>query len=475
MNRHLPVVRSPLLLSRLSLTFAFIFGLAAVLLLGSGAVAHAGSSTECVNPGGTGGCFSSIQAAVNAAVRGDLITVAAGTYSEVVSVTIPLTITGSGTSSTTVNGDGSGNSIFTINSKNVQLSGFTITGGTGTSQSGVALTGATQSSIFHDVITGNSYGISILNSSNTSIKNNSITNNCDSPDGSNSSYLDGGAGINAQPQTASDVSNSLLINNNTIDGNCRMGIYLTAVLGTPSTGDKITKNTVFNNFTSQGGESGIDLLRVSSSDIKGNVVHDSGWDGIYCHDSCDKNLFYDNTSYANGQNANIIPDLGGGGEFGDGIQISGTASESAATNTLVYNNLHNNLRDGLLIRGNATGNKVHNNVMYGNARNGIKLGIEVQCNDPSTCGPNYNTYPSDPSTPVPTSNTEQKNTAISNVAVGIYTADPANPANYNTITGNGIGVQNTGATTVDATHNWWGCPTGPGTDSCDTISGLFTY
>src|SRR6185436_5922560 len=45
-------------------------------------------ATLCVNPGGTGGCFSTIQAAVNAATNGDTVNVEAGTYDE--DVTIPV-------------------------------------------------------------------------------------------------------------------------------------------------------------------------------------------------------------------------------------------------------------------------------------------------------------------------------------------------------------------------------------------------
>jgi len=412
---------------------------------------------------------------VNAASPGNKIHVAPGIYNEDVTVPIPLSIIGAGAPKTTVDGDGTGNNTFTINSVNVRLSGFTITGGNGNSQAGIALSGAGNSIISNDRIIGNSYGINILQSSGASIQGNTISNNCFSADGSNVGYFSGGAGINVTPTSVAEVSNNLKISGNTINANCRLGIFLAGVFGTASTGDHITGNKVFNNYTQTGGESGIDLLRVSYSWVQGNLVHDSGWVGIYCHNSCNNNTFNKNVSYFNGRDAKVIAVFGGGGEFGDGIQIRGTTTEGAANNIVENNNLHNNLRDGLLIRQNATGNTVHNNLVSGNARNGIKLGIEAQCANPTTCGDNFNSFPSDAPSPVPTTNSVRDNTILGNGAVGIYTADASNPANYNNITGNGTGVENTGSTAVDATHNWWGCPTGPGTSGCDTVSGLVNY
>lgn len=45
-------------------------------------LATAQAATLCVNPGGTGGCFASIQAAVDTTAGGDTISIAAGTYVE---------------------------------------------------------------------------------------------------------------------------------------------------------------------------------------------------------------------------------------------------------------------------------------------------------------------------------------------------------------------------------------------------------
>jgi pectin methylesterase-like acyl-CoA thioesterase len=61
------------------------------------------AATLCVAPEGANGCFATIQAAVNAAISGDTITVAAGTYRELVTINgKTLTITGAGPTATIV-------------------------------------------------------------------------------------------------------------------------------------------------------------------------------------------------------------------------------------------------------------------------------------------------------------------------------------------------------------------------------------
>lgn len=93
------------------------------------------AATLCVNPGGTGGCFSSIQAAVNAAMPGDTINVAAGTYTEQVQINKTLTLKGAKAGVDARTRATTGESIITfgdgpvqILADNVVLDGFTITG-----------------------------------------------------------------------------------------------------------------------------------------------------------------------------------------------------------------------------------------------------------------------------------------------------------------------------------------------------------
>ncbi len=83
---------------------------AIVLALTAGGVAltaaPAQAATLCVNPGGTGGCFATIQGAINAAApSGDSIQIASGTYNESkVLVNKSLTIQGAGPGQTILDG-----------------------------------------------------------------------------------------------------------------------------------------------------------------------------------------------------------------------------------------------------------------------------------------------------------------------------------------------------------------------------------
>ena len=51
-----------------------------------------------------------------------------------------------------------------------------------------------------------------------------------------------------------------------------------------------------------------------------------------------------------------------------------------------------------------------------------------------------------------------------------YGAGGSVVAHLNNLVGRAaIGIDNLGAAPVDATQNWWGCATGPGTGGCSTV------
>jgi len=114
-------------LSRWSLTFAGV--VAAILCaasLGGGVASAHGQAVLCVNPHGNG-CYQSIQAAVDHAPPGARINVAAGTYSEQVTITKSLTLHGAGSNSV-VNATGQSHGFFVdgIGARGTVISGFTV-------------------------------------------------------------------------------------------------------------------------------------------------------------------------------------------------------------------------------------------------------------------------------------------------------------------------------------------------------------
>ena len=71
-------------------------------LLLAGFSQTAAAATLCVNPGGSHGCYASIQAAVNHASANDVIKVGAGVYAEGVTIGIPLSVIGAGAEDTVI-------------------------------------------------------------------------------------------------------------------------------------------------------------------------------------------------------------------------------------------------------------------------------------------------------------------------------------------------------------------------------------
>lgn len=74
------------------------------VLVGSQPAVRANANTICVNPSGSDGCYSTIQTAIDAASAGDTIHLQSGEYNESVLITKNLTLLGSGSASTVLDG-----------------------------------------------------------------------------------------------------------------------------------------------------------------------------------------------------------------------------------------------------------------------------------------------------------------------------------------------------------------------------------
>ena len=104
--------------------------------------------------------YPTIQSAVNNAEVGDTIFVRNGTYFENVIVNKTLTLTGESSSSTIVDGNGTG-SVFTVSARNVRIAGFTIQmSGVGVPNSGIRVLDSSWWCVFKDNnLTDNYVGI----------------------------------------------------------------------------------------------------------------------------------------------------------------------------------------------------------------------------------------------------------------------------------------------------------------------------
>jgi parallel beta-helix repeat protein len=144
-------------------------------------------AVECVNPGGTGGCFSTIQGAINAASPGDTVNVFPGTYDEDVTVNKSnLKLLGSGANVTNIRGPiGGSTSTVSVAASNVTVAGFTITrignnttdwNNPGLNLAGLSVQGQaiTNMLVRDNILTGNRTGIDVNDSSGHTIRNNVI-------------------------------------------------------------------------------------------------------------------------------------------------------------------------------------------------------------------------------------------------------------------------------------------------------------
>ncbi|APH38602.1 NosD domain-containing protein [Methanohalophilus halophilus] len=338
-------------------------------------VGTAGASTINVNETGwwqDGNSFNAssnpIQAAVNNASSGDTISVDAGTYNENVDVNKKLNITSTdGASVTHVIATFSSNPVFKIGSDTVTINGFNVSGAN--DGDGIRIEDYNHSIIINSMVSNNERGISLINSDNAVLSNNTASGN---------DY----AGIYLQQSDYNDLNDNIVSSNN------QYGIYLTSAGGISSNNnftnnnvsknDKgiflqsprdstLTDNTVFNNTNN-----GITLYSGDSyfsenNTLIGNIVSDNS-NGIYIDDS-DYNNLIDNNVYAN---------------------TYGIYMDAVDNNNLTNNQVSKNSLQGICLY-SSIGNSITSNIVSGNGYTnfGAEAGIYLYG---STDNNIYNNY-----------------------------------------------------------------------------------
>lgn len=399
----------------------------------------AAGATLCVSNHPSPGCpYSTIGAAVTAAKTNDVIQVSPGTYHEDVVIGIPLSLVGAPYGNTTIDATGKSNGIYVDGYDNPGLAGVVVSGLT--------------------VQNANFEGILLTNVSDVTITNNKVLHNDLALDISESlcpgqpafETLEGddcGEGIHL-----SGVDHSI-ITNNVIENNAG-GILLSD--DTNATHDNlILGNTVENNPFDCG-------ITLASHPLAGSGFTAAA--GVF------HNTITGNTSQHNGYQ---VPGAGAG----VGIFAPFPFSKSYG-NVVVNNVLTDNGIPGVAMHAHAPGATIADNMIAGNQISGNGADTE----DTATPGPTgINVSGGDNGMGVPLAvitGTVIADNVIQQETDGVVTKTISLVgAHLNDFINVTIGVDNlvplpsAAGSSVDATLNWWGCPSGPTSPACAGVSG----
>lgn len=410
----------------------------------------ASANTLCVNPGGSKGCYATIQSAVNAASSNDVINVSAGVYAEAVVIGKPLALLGAGAEHSIIDANNLPNGILVDGLNNPGLHDVTVSGFT------------VKNALYE--------GVLLLSTVDVTVTGNHIISNDLIPH-----TFGSGSACKGQPAYETDES-----------GDCGGGLHLIGAVG----------SVISDNFISENAD-GI-LISDETQESRGNlvvrnVVIDNPEEcGIVMashppvgsvppffapHYGVDNNTISENVVSKNGVKV---------GGAGTGLFSDGEGPGRVSHNVIIRNELTENGIPGVALHTHvgpnfgAPADDMSANMIIGNfiSRNGPD-GDDTAT--PGSTGININSGGGGS----PVLGTVISQNIIRDEDVDIAVNTPAEvDAHLNDLDGGKIGVDNVctldGAActgTIDATENYWGCHKGPNSNGCSSTSGpniLFT-
>jgi nitrous oxidase accessory protein NosD len=399
-------------------------------------VPHLSAATLCVNPGGTAGCKSTINAAVSAASPGDTIRVAPGTYKEDVVIAKSLSLVAWDHRKPVIDATGLSNGIF--------INGMSAAPASGVSN--VLISGV-------EIENANFEGILVANASDVTLLRNHVHDNdraldisahtCNGiPAFETNEGDDCGEGIHLM-----GADHATVVRN---DVGYNAGGILTSDETGPSHNNLISENNVHDNQYDCG-------ITFASHAPATSVIPSATLSyGVF------DNSISENISNHNGYQA-----PGAGAGVGIFAPFPGTR---ASGNLVIHNVLTNNGQPGVTMHNHAwfpmappvnlNDNVIVGNYISGNAADGGDAAT------PGTTGINLYSVG-------PVWGTMVAENVIDDEAIDIAFKAPSGQINahLNNFTNKSIGVDNLGAGSIDATENWWKCSKGPDAHGCATVSG----
>jgi polygalacturonase len=405
---------------------------------------NAAAATLCVNASNAS-CYSTINAAVGHAHANDVINVAAGHYKEDVVIGIPLNLIGAGAGASVIDATGKPNGVFVDGYDHPGLTHVTVAGFT--------------------IKNAQFEGVLLVSANDVTIRDNTIEDNDQSP----AVFTGDPHGCDGQPAFETDET-----------GDCGGGLHLIGVWNSTVSGNLITRNddgilisdetaeshdilVYHNNVTNNPGECGIVLA--SHSPVGSTPP------AFAPHHGIDHVTVSENTAENNGVNV---------GGAGIGIFSDGAGQGRVSDNTIIHNTMTGNGIGGLSLHshvGPAFGlpaDNLNNNMIIGNKISG-NLADEGDTKTPGRVGININSGHG--GTPIWGTIISQNVIWNEDYDVTVNTPGTVN-IHLNDLLGGKVGVANICAFDkapctghLDATQNYWGCPSGPGHAGCSSVSG----